>query len=180
MTPETNPRRAIGSPTPHHPLPPRRRRPRFETSTCRAIGSPTPTPPPVTAQTPPSSTAVVAVDEVAPVLSILVVIAGAILIAAGGVTWFVVRDQLADEKIVVSDDAERFSGDDVDGPLTAYSEAEVIEKHALEASGGLTYAELDQDDPVRETVITASSYGLRCSRRSSPSESPRSPPGWGC
>ena len=44
------------------------------------------------------------------VLSILVIIAGAIFIVAGVVTWFVVRDQLADEKIVVSDDAERFAG----------------------------------------------------------------------
>lgn len=90
------------------------------------------------------------------VLSILVVVAGAILIVAGAVTWFVVRDQLADEKIVVSDDAERFAGDDVDGPLTAFTEADTIRKHALEASNGLTYAELDRDDPVRETVMTAS------------------------
>ena len=44
------------------------------------------------------------------VLSILVIVAGAIFIVAGVVTWFVVRDQLADEKIVVSDDAERFGG----------------------------------------------------------------------
>ena len=71
-------------------------------------------------------------------------------------TWFVVQDQLADENIVVSDDADRFAGDDVNGPLTAYSEAQTIEKHALEASGGLTYAELGQDDPVRQTVMTAS------------------------
>ena len=90
------------------------------------------------------------------VLSILVIIAGVILVVAGAVTWFVVRDQLADEKIVVSDDAERFAGDDVDGPLTAYTEAETINKHALEASGGKTYAELDREDPVRDTVMTAS------------------------
>ena len=89
-------------------------------------------------------------------LSILVMVAGAILIVAGAVTWFVVQDQLADENIVVSDDADRFAGDDVNGPLTAYSEAQTIEKHALEASGGLTYAELAQDDPVRQTVMTAS------------------------
>ncbi len=89
-------------------------------------------------------------------LSILVIVAGVILIVAGAVTWFVVRDQLADENIVVSDDADRFAGNDVDGPLTAYSEAQTIEKHALEASGGLTYAELGQDDPVRQTVMTAS------------------------
>ena len=90
------------------------------------------------------------------VLSILVIIAGAIFIVAGVVTWFVVRDQLADEKIVVSDDAERFAGWDVDGPFTAYAEADTIERHALEASGGKTYAELDREDPTRQTVMTAS------------------------
>ena len=90
------------------------------------------------------------------VLSILVIIAGAIFIVAGVVTWFVVRDQLADEKIVVSDDAERFAGWEVDGPFTAYAEAIVIEKHALESSGGKTYAELDREDPARQSVMTAS------------------------
>ena len=89
-------------------------------------------------------------------LAWIVLAAGIVLIAAGTVTWFIVRDQLADEKIVVSDDADWFAGDDVDGPLTAYSEAETINKHALDASGGKTYAELDRDDPTRETVMTAS------------------------
>ena len=42
------------------------------------------------------------------------------------------------------------------GPFSAYAEAEAINDHALAASGGLTYAELDQDDPTRETVMTAS------------------------
>ena len=86
----------------------------------------------------------------------LVIVAGVILLAAGAVTWFVVRDELAQEKIVVSDDADRFAGDPVDGPLTAYVEADTIQKHALSASDGKTYAELDQDDPVRQTVMTAS------------------------
>jgi hypothetical protein len=90
------------------------------------------------------------------VLSILVIIAGAIFIVAGVVTWFVVRDQLADENIVVSEDADRLAGWEVDGPFTAYAEADAIEGHALEASGGKTYAELDREDPTRETVMTAS------------------------
>jgi hypothetical protein len=90
------------------------------------------------------------------VLSVLVIVAGAIFIVAGVITWFVVRDQLADEKIVVSEDADRFGGWEVDGPFTAYAEADAIEGHALEASGGKTYAELDRDDPTRETVMTAS------------------------
>jgi len=72
------------------------------------------------------------------------------------VTWFVVADQLSDEHIVVSDDAAHFAGSDVQDPFTAYAQANTIEKHALEASGGKTYAELAQDDPVRQTVMTAS------------------------
>ena len=90
------------------------------------------------------------------VLSILVIIAGAVFIVAGVFTWFVVRDQLADEKVVVSDDAERFAGWEVDGPFTAYAEADAIEGHAMESSGGKTYAELDREDPTRQTVMTAS------------------------
>ena len=90
------------------------------------------------------------------VLSILVIVAGAVFIVAGAVTWFVVRDQLSDEKIVVSDDAAHFGGWDVDGPFTAYAQADVIEKHALESSGGKTYSELGRDDPTRQTVMTAS------------------------
>jgi hypothetical protein len=89
-------------------------------------------------------------------LGIAVIVAGAILAASGVITWIVVQNQLADEQITVSDDADRFAGDPVDGPLTAYAEADAIEGHALEASGGLTYAELPQDDPTRETVMTAS------------------------
>ena len=42
------------------------------------------------------------------------------------------------------------------GPFTAYVQADIINNHALEASGGKTYAELPQDDPVRGTVMQAS------------------------
>jgi hypothetical protein len=90
------------------------------------------------------------------ILGIVVMVAGAVFIIAGIITWIVVQTQLEDEKITVSEDADRFSGDKVDGPLTAYAEADIIEEHALEASDGLTYAQLDQEDPRRETVMTAS------------------------
>jgi hypothetical protein len=90
------------------------------------------------------------------VLAILVMAAGAIMVVAGVGTWFMVQSQLSDERITVSDDAAHFAGDAVDGPLTAYSQAQTIEKHAIKASGGKTYAELPQDDPTRNTVMTAS------------------------
>jgi hypothetical protein len=86
----------------------------------------------------------------------IVMVAGAILLVAGGVTWFVVRDQLADEKIVVSDDAPFLGGNHVDGPFSAYAESRAIHEHALEMSGGLTYAEMDREHPIRPTIATAS------------------------
>ena len=51
---------------------------------------------------------------------------------------------------------DRPAGDEVDGPFSAYCEAMVIDKHALEATGGLRYAELDREDPKRQTAMTAS------------------------
>ena len=89
-------------------------------------------------------------------LGLLVILAGAVLVVAGVVTWFTVRSQLSDEQITVSSDASAFAGDRVDGPFTAYTEANTIEKHALEATGGRTYAELGKDDPKRQTAMTAS------------------------
>ena len=74
----------------------------------------------------------------------------------GAGTWVLVQGSLADERITVSEDAAWNAGKEVNGPFTAYSEAMVIEKHALEASGNKTYAELDREDPVRVTVMNGS------------------------
>ena len=90
------------------------------------------------------------------ILATLVIITGGILVVGGIATWFTVRSQLADENITVSSDASAFAGDKVDGPLTAYVEANTIEKHALDATGGKTYAELGREDPARQTAMTAS------------------------
>ena len=42
------------------------------------------------------------------------------------------------------------------GPFTAFVQADIIQHHALSASEGKTYAELEQDDPVRATMMNAS------------------------
>jgi hypothetical protein len=86
----------------------------------------------------------------------LSIVIGSLLIIGGVATWIVVSNTLADQKIVVSDDASCLAGDDVDGPFSAYCQAKVIDKHALEATGGLRYAQLDQKDPKRQTAMTAS------------------------
>lgn len=90
------------------------------------------------------------------ILAIATIVAGIVLIVTGIFTWFNVSNHLADANITVSDDANYFAGEPVDGPLTAYEEASVINRHALEATGGLTYAELERDDPLRQTAMTAS------------------------
>ena len=90
------------------------------------------------------------------VVSWVVIVVGIVFALAGAVTWFVVADQLAAEKITVSEDARFLAGRDVTGPFTAYAQADVINKHALEATGGKTYAELGKDDPLRQTAMQAS------------------------
>jgi len=90
------------------------------------------------------------------VIGIIGVIAGILLIVVGIVVWIVVTQQLKAENITVSDDAVAFGGQQVAGPFTAYVQADVINTHALEATGGKTYAELDQDDPARSTAMQAS------------------------
>jgi hypothetical protein len=90
------------------------------------------------------------------IAAIITMLAGAILAIAGVVTWFTVQGNLADERITVSDDSPRFAGDTVDGPLTAFQEAQMIETHYLESTGGKTYAEIDREDPLRQTAMTAS------------------------
>ncbi|WP_029252257.1 hypothetical protein [Paraoerskovia marina] len=87
---------------------------------------------------------------------IISLVAGIVMIVAGAVTWGAVTTQLADENITVSEDASFLPGDDVNGPFSAYAQAEIINEHALAGSDGKTYAELDQDDPVRTTMMTAS------------------------
>jgi hypothetical protein len=84
------------------------------------------------------------------------VILGIILIIGGVTTWILVSSELADQNITVADDASCLAGDEVNGPLSAYCEAQIIEEHALESTGGLTYAELDREDPLRTTAMNAS------------------------
>ncbi|KAA1424836.1 aromatic ring-opening dioxygenase LigA [Mumia zhuanghuii] len=89
-------------------------------------------------------------------LGILIAIAGVVMVIAGATTYTLVSQTLADEKITVSDDARFAAGDDVNGPWSAYWQADIIQQHAEEAADGNTYAELEQDDPRREVVMDAS------------------------
>jgi len=89
-------------------------------------------------------------------IGMITVIAGIVMIVLGLGVWVVVSQTLSAEEITVSEDASMFAGQHVAGPFTAYAQAEVIDKHATEMAGGKTYAQLDQDDPVRDSVMDAS------------------------
>ncbi|HEY9495644.1 MAG TPA: aromatic ring-opening dioxygenase LigA [Intrasporangium sp.] len=89
-------------------------------------------------------------------LGTIVAIVGIVMVIAGGVTYYMVHNELKAANITVADDAAFLAGDEVDGPFSAYAQAQIIDKHALEATGGKTYAQLDRDDPLRQTAMSAS------------------------
>src|SRR6478609_179625 len=72
-------------------------------------------------------------------IGLVTIIFGIIFIVAGAVTWGSVATNLGNEKITVSDDASNFQGQLVDTPWEAWVQADIINHHALEASGGKTY-----------------------------------------
>ena len=83
----------------------------------------------------------------AKIIGIGSVVAGLVMIVAGAVTWGIVTSQLKDERITVPADADpvmgiKVAGKKVEGPLTAFGQAEIIKKHANAGSEGKTYAEL--------------------------------------
>jgi hypothetical protein len=102
------------------------------------------------------STSRTAVGRRVRLLGTLVMVAGLLLTVSGAATWALVQTSLSDERITVAEDAARFGGQAVNGPLTAYYQADIIEQHALEGSGGKTYAELDREDPARASVMNGS------------------------
>jgi len=77
------------------------------------------------------------------------------MVVVGATTYAMVSSTLAQERITVSEDA-CLGGQTVAGPFTAYCEAMIISHHALEATGGKTYAELDREDPLRATAMNGS------------------------
>lgn len=103
-----------------------------------------------------STVATTAPSRTARVIAIISVVAGVVLLVAGGITWGSISSHLAAEHITVSEDAANFGGSQVTTPWTAFAQADIIAEHAEAATGGLTYAELDQDDPLREVAMNAS------------------------
>jgi len=88
-------------------------------------------------------------------IGITVIVIGALMIIAGVWSFATVSITLNEERITVSEDA-CLGGRSVVDPITAYCQADIIATHALEATGGKTYAELDREDPLRQVAMNGS------------------------
>jgi hypothetical protein len=88
-------------------------------------------------------------------ISLALMIVGALMVIVGVTTYAMVSSTLAKENITVSEDA-CLGGRSVAGPFTAYCEAMIISEHALAATDGKTYAELDREDPLRTVAMNGS------------------------
>jgi hypothetical protein len=80
--------------------------------------------------------------------------AGGFMIMEGRAAHNEVRDTLAEERIITSEDAE-IPLAAVDNAAEAKAQAEIIREHALAATGGKTYAELDREDPARAVYLNS-------------------------
>lgn len=87
----------------------------------------------------------------------LIIVAGAFMVVAGGITWGLVSVQLRAENIVVAavtpQNPGRLAGKAVAGPFTAYAQAAAINHHALDGAGGRTYAQLGDDAKALEAKL---------------------------
>jgi hypothetical protein len=93
-------------------------------------------------------------------IGLITIIAGLLMVVAGGVTWGLVTSQLKAENITVSEvtdaDPGRLAGKDVAGPFTAYAQANAINHHALDGAKGRTYAEIGKDATALKAKLAAS------------------------
>src|SRR5690606_27663668 len=80
--------------------------------------------------------------RLARIAGLVAAISGIVFVIAGGVTWAMVTSQLKAENITVPEDAAFLAGAKVQGPFSAYAQADIIHTHALAGTEGRTYAEL--------------------------------------
>jgi hypothetical protein len=93
-------------------------------------------------------------------IGLLTIMAGVLMIVAGGVTWALVTTQLKAENITVAAvtpaNPGRLAGKPVAGPFTAYAQASAINAHALEGANNRTYAQLGDDAKALKAKLAAS------------------------
>jgi hypothetical protein len=92
-------------------------------------------------------------------IGLITIVAGVLMIIAGGVTWGMVTTQLKAENITVAavtpQDPGRLAGKPVAGPFTAYAQASAINHHALDGANGRTYAQIGADATALKAKLKA-------------------------
>ncbi|GAB2466970.1 aromatic ring-opening dioxygenase LigA [Xylanimonas ulmi] len=89
-------------------------------------------------------------------IGLIGLIAGLFMIVAGGTAWGFVTSQLSEQNITVPADANFLAGTSVNNPFSALAQADVIQMHADNITGGLTFADMDREDPNRAVAEQAS------------------------
>lgn len=87
--------------------------------------------------------------------SIGAIVLGALMLVASIGTWTLVASTLSEQEITTPSDA-CLPDRQVRGPFTAYCQADIIQKHTMNSTGGLTYAQLDREDPLRQVAMNSS------------------------
>jgi len=88
------------------------------------------------------------------VLGIAFIGGGLYMVSEGREAKDEVRNAVIAENIVTPEDAS-IPSVQVKDAATAKAQADIIEEHYLKLTGGKTYAELDREDPNRETAFRA-------------------------
>lgn len=88
------------------------------------------------------------------VSSCLAILVGVLMIIGGVWAICFTYQNVQQEKIVTPNDAS-IPNAPVLGPFTLKSQADIIRKHVLETTKGLTYAEMERTDTNRSLWITA-------------------------
>jgi len=92
-------------------------------------------------------------------IGLLTIIAGVVMIVAGGATWGLVTTQLKAEQITVAAVSEAapgsLAGKQVAGPFTAYAQANAIKEHSLLAGEGKTYAQIGDESKAVKAKLAA-------------------------
>ncbi|MPV87420.1 aromatic ring-opening dioxygenase LigA [Georgenia ruanii] len=98
-------------------------------------------------------------------IGIIAIVAGILFIVAGAVTWAMITSNLSEQKIVVAQDSPVLAGDGVNGPFSAFAQAQIINTHAEHATGGKTYAQLgDEVTAAQQAGDTAKAEQLQAQR----------------
>ena len=92
-------------------------------------------------------------------IGLFIIVAGVLMVVAGGVTWNLVTTQLKAENITVAavtpENPGKLAGKQVAGPFTAYAQANAINHHALDGAKGRTYAQIGDDAKVIKAKLAA-------------------------